>query len=236
MQRTPLLALGGVLATAAVAVAVLDFDHSPQALGSPPAEVAATDAVTNIQTTVSDNPERIRTKVESAERNRTEDGGRTRKQEETQRTSLSVATNVRPHDSEIAPGPVPSTNRGAHADTARSSKADSQGKEQTSPTFPKDAEAKIWQVLAANQHLNFTSIDRVECRPTICEIRFTGGPDLSDSGPLSRLWDSLNSVLPMIKSGQASSRVEISPGLYSSTFTIRSTIGSDLLGGFKSGS
>ncbi|MGH8250182.1 MAG: hypothetical protein ACREVI_05720 [Steroidobacteraceae bacterium] len=96
-------------------------------------------------------------------------------------------------------------------------------------TFPEDAESKIWQTLAANQRMGFTSIDRVVCRPTICEIRFTGGPDLTTSEGLSSLLLPIAKALPMYKSGMMSSRVELSPGVFTSVFVIRSYIGSELL-------
>jgi hypothetical protein len=97
------------------------------------------------------------------------------------------------------------------------------------PPFPEDAETRIWQVLAANQHLGFTSIDKVACRSSICEIHFTGGPDLTDSSESMALWLPLNEALPMIKSGMISGRVERTPGVYSSIYVIRSYIGGEII-------
>ncbi len=102
-------------------------------------------------------------------------------------------------------------------------------------TYPPNAESVIWEVLGQHQRLQFTSIDSVVCQPTICEIRYTGGPDLSDSRGLNLLMSPLTGALPMTRSMTASSRVQISPGVYRSVFTLRSYIGSETLGGFKSG-
>jgi hypothetical protein len=90
--------------------------------------------------------------------------------------------------------------------------------------FPDDAESRIWKVLSELQHLDFTSIDRVACTRTMCEIWFTGGPaEISSAlmGPLSK-------ELPMIRSGWSSAYVEFVPGTLSSVFVIRNWIGNDL--------
>jgi len=145
-------------------------------------------------------------------------------------TSASTMTANRTADHNVAANPEKdSQSSRKHGAITDAFDPASQAKKQAATAFPEDAEEKIWQALAANQHLNFTSIDRVECRETVCEIRFTGGPDLSDSGPFMKLWLPLSSVLPMIKSGGASSRVEVSPGVYRSVVTIRSYIGNDSL-------
>lgn len=145
-------------------------------------------------------------------------------------TSASTMTANRTADHNVAANPErDSPSSREQRDTTDAFAPASQAKTQATTAFPEDAEAKIWQALAANQQLKFTSIDRVDCRPTICEIRYTGGPDLSDSGGVMKLWSPLSSVLPMIKSGTLSSRVEVSPGVYSSVVTIRSYIGSDSL-------
>jgi hypothetical protein len=98
------------------------------------------------------------------------------------------------------------------------------------PAFPEDAEARIWQVLSGNPQWGFTSINRVSCRAAICELRYTGGPDFSESSANSdALIVALNDALPMLKSATTSSRVEVSPGAYASVVTIRTYLGSEVL-------
>jgi hypothetical protein len=83
------------------------------------------------------------------------------------------------------------------------------------PIKPKEMEQAIWAHLQANQDLGFTSIDRVKCNKTDCEIRFTGPDPFTNSDALDRLVTNfMLSTDRRIKIRQASTqRAEVSPGV-----------------------
>ncbi|MGH8315013.1 MAG: hypothetical protein ACRETU_07670, partial [Steroidobacterales bacterium] len=223
MRPIPILVCG-LLVGAVAAAYFLDVERRTDAPRSSPGDAPATD-VARTRAALSHDPEVIGTKEGLVERNSAQVGS-ARTQEDTEHSSSSLALE---HD---VAAPIETNSQ---TDTTHAFAPDSKSKSQAISAFPVDAETKIWDVLSANQHLNFTSIDRIVCRPTICEIRYTGGPDLSDSGPQMSLLLPLSNALPMIKSAWMSSRVELSPGVFSSVFTIRSTIGNDLLEEYQIG-
>lgn len=85
------------------------------------------------------------------------------------------------------------------------------------PIKPKQMEQEIWAHLQANQDLGFTSIERVKCNKTDCEIRFVGPDPVNDYATLNRLVTDFMARMSrerQIKIRQASSsKAEISPGV-----------------------
>ena len=85
------------------------------------------------------------------------------------------------------------------------------------PVEPQQMEQEIWAHLEANQDLGFTSIERVKCNETDCEIRFTGPDPVNDLETLNRLVTDFMARLSREKHitiRQASSMYEeISPGV-----------------------
>jgi len=226
MRVAALLLVVGIVATAVALIACcLDSERRPLAA------IRASDRAASERTTVGHDQDRMQEYERPAAATRT-DGGkvhddagashsvRTAASNDPSETTALGATHALVRDSE-------SPDKSHDAEEAEEAEPRSLPLATSGDQFPEDAQERIWQLLSANQHLNFTSVDRVVCRATVCEIRFTGGPDLSSPGPLTGLLTSISRILPMTKSAMMSSRVELAPGIYSSVIVIRTTLSDD---------